>query len=140
MRTEKIGERATLLVVDDDPVFRDLEAQILSHEGYDVLQAEGAEEALRLAGSTPTIDLLLTDFRMPEANGLELTRRFRTVHPQTPVLMVSGDLPSLRDQPEDPESFALLAKPFTLIQLVQKVRYLLEASAARTTDSTQALA
>ena len=139
MRTEKNGERATLLVVDDDPVFRDLEAQILSHEGYDVLQAEGAEEALRLADSTPTIDLLLTDFRMPEANGLELTRRFRTVHPETPVLMVSGELPALRAEAEDPGSFALLAKPFTLNQLLQKVRWLLDSSAARVAESSQTL-
>src|SRR6266542_374571 len=126
MKTDRNGEQATLLVVDDDPVFRDLEAQILSEEGYDVLQAEGAEEALRLAGSTPTIDLLLTDFWMPEANGLELTRRFRIVHPETPVLMVSGDLPMMHGEPEDPRSFALLAKPFTLSQLLQKVRGLLE--------------
>ena len=126
MSMERCGERATLLVVDDDPVFRDLEAQMLSEEGYDVLQAEGAEEALRLAGTTPTIDLLLTDFWMPEANGLELSRRFRVVHPETPVLLVSGELPSMHGEPEDPRSFALLEKPFTLSQLLQKVRGLLE--------------
>src|SRR5712691_5902690 len=130
MRAAKNGGKPTLLVVDDDPVFRDLEAQILSHEGYYVLQADGASEALRLADNIPIIDLLLTDYRMPEANGLELTKRFRSVHPETPVLMISGELPSLRDVPDAPESLALLAKPFTLNQLVQKVRGLLEEASA----------
>ena len=131
MSAARIREKVKLLVVDDDPSFRDLEAQILSHEGYDVLQADGVEEALRLADETPVIDLLLTDFWMPEANGLELMRRFRIVHPQTPVLMVSGELPALHEAGEEAESFALLAKPFTLSQLVQTVRWLLETSANR---------
>ena len=129
MSAARIGDKATLLVVDDDPTFRDLEAQILSHEGYDVLQADGAEEALRLVERIPAIDLLLTDFRMPDANGLELTRRFRTAHPRTPVLMVSGELPSSLVAPEGSPTFALLEKPFTRSQLVQKVRGMLEAAA-----------
>lgn len=74
----------TVLVVDDDRMIRDFEAQILRREGYTVLQAEGAAEALRLAREAAAIHLLITDFTMPEVDGLELTRRLRTVHPDTP--------------------------------------------------------
>ena len=88
----------TLLVVDDEPLVRDMETQILRLQGYTVLEAENAAEALRLAARPPAIHLLITDFSMPEVDGLELTRRFREVHPKTPVLMVSGSLPLIRAQ------------------------------------------
>jgi DNA-binding NtrC family response regulator len=135
MKSGNQGARQTLLVVDDDPVFRDLEAQILSHAGYEVLQAEGAAEALRLADNTTTIDLLLTDFRMPLTDGLELTQQFRAAHPETPVLLISGEQPPLADHPDAPE---FLAKPFTLSQLVQKVRCLLATSAAQIPETRAA--
>jgi DNA-binding response OmpR family regulator len=65
---------------------------------------------------------------MPEVDGLELTRRVRAVHPQTPVLMVSGSLPLLRGGSDDLDRFDLLAKPFAFSELVHKVRTLLDAT------------
>jgi DNA-binding NtrC family response regulator len=135
MKADDKGGKHTLLVVDDDPVFRDLETQILSHAGFEVLQANGAAEAMRLAENEPTIDLLLTDFRMPVTNGLELTQKFRAAHPATPVLLISGEQPPLRNYPDAPD---FLAKPFTLSQLVQKVRHLLATSAARMPETRAA--
>jgi len=120
------GPVKTLLVVDDDPMVRDLEAQLLRLEGYTVLEAEGAAEALRLAGEAVAIHLLITDFMMPEVDGLELTRRFRAANPQTPVLMVSGSFPPCRDRSEDFGRFEFLAKPFGFAELLLKVRALLE--------------
>ena len=120
----------TVLVVDDDPMVRDLETQVLRVQGYKVLEAVGAAEALRLAGQTATIHLLITDLVMPEVDGLELTRRFRAVHPKTPVLMVSGSLPLLRARCEmDMDRFAFLAKPFQFSELIHKVRVLLDTAA-----------
>ena len=120
----------TVLVVDDDPMVRDLETQVLRVQGYKVLKAESAAEALRVAASTATIHLLITDLMMPEVDGLELTRRFRAVHPETPVLMVSGSLPLLRIKNEqDLECFDFLAKPFQFSELLHKVRMLLDAAA-----------
>jgi len=120
----------TVLVVDDDPMVREVETQVLRVQGYTVLEAEGAKEALRLAGETATIHLLITDLMMPEVDGLELTRRFRTMHPKTPVLMVSGSLPLLRARSElDLERFDFLAKPFQFSELLHKVRTLLDAAA-----------
>jgi len=118
----------TLLVVDDDPMVRDMEVQILRLEGYTVLEAEGATEALRVAGEVVAIHLLITDFMMPEVDGLELTRLFRATHPKTPVLMVSGSFPSFRDQSEDLGRFEFLAKPFGFAELLLKVRSLLEVA------------
>ena len=127
----RISEPArTLLVVDDDAMVRSVETLVLRLQGYTVLEAESAAEALRVAASAVTIHLLITDLVMPEANGLELTRRFRTVHPNTPVLMVSGSLPLLRTKSEpDLERFDFLAKPFQFDEFLHKVRKLLDVTA-----------
>jgi len=109
---------------------REFEAQILRLEGYALLEAESAAEALRLADETSAIHLLVTDLAMPEVDGLELTRRFRAVHPETPVLMVSGSLPLLSARNElELDRFDFLAKPFLFNELLHKVRTLLDATA-----------
>ena len=119
----------TLLVVDDEPMVRDAETQILRLQGYTVLEAGNAAEALRLAREAAAVHLLITDFSMPEVDGLELTRRFRTVHPKTPVLMVSGSLPLIQHRADDLDHFEFLVKPFQFNELLRKVRTLLDATA-----------
>lgn len=119
----------TLLVVDDEPVVLEAEAQILGDQGYTVLQAESAAKALRLAREAAAIHLLITDFSMPEVDGLELARRFRAVHPKAPVLVVSGSLQFLRGATQDLDRFEFLAKPFKFGELLHKVRTLLDAAA-----------
>jgi two-component system, cell cycle sensor histidine kinase and response regulator CckA len=125
----RISEPArTVLVVDDEAMVRDLETEVLRLQGYNVLAAGSAAEALRVAASTATIHLLITDLMMPEVDGLELTRRFRIMHPNVPVLMVSGSLPLLHAMSEpDLQRFDFLAKPYQLNELLQKVRTLLDA-------------
>jgi DNA-binding response OmpR family regulator len=123
--TAQIADPPTLLVVDDDPFFRELEARALCSQGYKVLQANGTAEALRLAGATPAIHLLVTDFIMPGDDGLELTRQFRTLHPKTPVVMLSGSLPLVQGKVGGLERFALLEKSSTFEALLGKVHALL---------------
>ena len=124
----------TVLVVDDEPMVRDLLTEVLRLQGYNVLAVASAAEALRVAASTATIHLLITDLMMPEVDGLELTRRFRAMRPNIPVLMVSGSLPLLHARSEpDLERFDFLAKPFQLNELLQKVRELLEVPISLTT-------
>ena len=126
----KISDPAkTLLVVDDDPMIRDVEAQVLRLQGYTVLEAQGAAEALQLARKAAAIHLLVTDFSMPEVDGLELSRQFRLVHPKTPVLMVSGTFPLIENRADDFDRFEFLAKPFQYDDLLHKVHALLDAAA-----------
>ena len=119
----------TVLVVDGDPVFREFQAQILCDQGYKVLKAPGAAEALLLAGNPVAIHLLLTDSVLPETDGLELTRRFRAVHPETPVLMFTDSLLLPSRGIDNPERLAVLGKPFDVDELVRKVRTLLDTAA-----------
>jgi CheY-like chemotaxis protein len=67
---------ATILVVDDNPVNLKVLRVLLTAEGYDVLTAADAEEALRVLGSARP-RLLLVDLQLPGMDGLELTRRLR---------------------------------------------------------------
>jgi DNA-binding response OmpR family regulator len=120
----QVSEGKTLLIVDDESAVRELMEQVLCQEGYNVLQAAGAAEALRLATDV-TIDLLLTDYSMPGTDGLELTRRFRTLYPRAPVLMVSGALVGLNGRSEHLDRFEILQKPFAVVDLITKVRTLL---------------
>jgi len=84
----------TILVVDDDPDFRELVAEILAAEGYLVRQAASAENALDALTAGP-VHLVLTDQRMPGLDGLELTRRVRAASepPEVIVMTAFGTIP-----------------------------------------------
>jgi len=84
----------TILVVDDDPDFRELVVEILAGAGYLVRQAGSAEEALVELATDP-VRLVLTDQQMPGLDGLELTRRIRAgSNPPAVVVMTAfGTIP-----------------------------------------------
>jgi CheY-like chemotaxis protein len=115
----------TVLVVDDEPMVRDLIAQILRQSGYRVLEASGTAEAQQLTGTNQKISLLLTDFSMPETNGLELARWFQREYPEMKVLITTGSLWELANQLGEQEQVAILPKPFDNIQLRRMVRRIL---------------
>jgi CheY-like chemotaxis protein len=116
----------TVLLVDDDPIVLQLESLIFRQANFHVLEADGPKEALRLAASNATIDLLVTDFAMPGMNGLELTREVRKLHPNVPVLVVSGSIEACCGPDDYPERFALLPKPFYCDDLLKQAAALLK--------------
>lgn len=81
---------ATILVVDDDPQVREIVTEILGDFGHSVVAAGGGVEALRLLDETPTIDLVITDVRMPDISGLELATRARRERNDLKVILISG--------------------------------------------------
>jgi DNA-binding NtrC family response regulator len=80
---------ASLLVADDDPVARDLLAEVLAREGYRVLAAAGGAECIDLARGEP-IDLALIDLRMPDVGGLDVLRALQGLQPPVPVLILTA--------------------------------------------------
>ena len=78
-----------VLVVDDEPVIRELIMEILAEAGYDVLGAETAAAALELLPD-PEISLVVSDIVMPGSTGLEFLASARAVRPSLPVVMVTG--------------------------------------------------
>jgi DNA-binding response OmpR family regulator len=81
--------RARILVVDDEPQFREMLAEYLGGEGFEVLDAGSGEEALSvLPAGRP--DLVLLDLMMAGIGGLETLRRIKETQPNTCVIMVTA--------------------------------------------------
>lgn len=128
------GGNETILVVDDEPALVRVATRMLAGVGYDTLGATGGEEALRLVETlTNPLHLLLTDVVMPGLSGPQLAQRVTALHPETRVLYVSGyaNDPLLRlDSAAD--AAALVAKPYSGLTLLTRVREVLDAGRART--------
>jgi len=106
-----------ILAVDDDALVLLNTAAMLEDLGHVVHQASSAEEALAQLDRHP-VDLLLTDFAMPQMNGLELAERVRADRPDLPVLLATG-FAELGDSAAP--QFPRLAKPFTQEELGRAV-------------------
>jgi CheY-like chemotaxis protein len=78
-----------ILFVDDHEVLARLSCEILEMQGYHAVSAFSGAEALQKLDEE-TFDLLVTDFRMPGMNGIELARKLHEKHPSVPVIMVTG--------------------------------------------------
>jgi CheY-like chemotaxis protein len=79
----------TVLVVDDDPLFRDLIQAILGPAGYRVDEAEDGSKAVALSRQNH-IDLLITDLVMPNSEGIETIQYFSKHLPKVPIVAISG--------------------------------------------------
>jgi two-component system cell cycle sensor histidine kinase/response regulator CckA len=113
----------TVLVVDDEEGLRTLARRFLERQGYTVLLAASAEEALRLFGQHARIDVLLTDVIMPGASGAELTKQLVQKCPALKVVYMSGYTEDAiaRHGVLNP-GIAFLHKPFTSDTLGAKIR------------------
>jgi CheY-like chemotaxis protein len=118
----------TVLLIEDDAVVRQLTARILRRQGYKVLVATQANEALELAADHRTrIDLFLSDVVMPGESGPSVIERLSAVRPSTKVLFVSGyPGDDISRRGVDEGSFRFLAKPYSSEQLAQRVRQVLD--------------
>jgi DNA-binding NtrC family response regulator len=79
----------SVLIVEDEQVLRESLAGLLEAEGYCVLQAAHGEEAYRIVLEQP-VDVVLSDVRMPEMDGMALLSHLRQLAPETPVIMVTA--------------------------------------------------
>jgi DNA-binding NtrC family response regulator len=80
-----------ILFVDDDAGSRQAFAKILRLQGHEVMEAANAPEALKMLDSFP-LELVITDFVMPNVNGFQLTAHIRQKWPDMPILLMSGYL------------------------------------------------
>ena len=78
-----------ILVVDDEPAQRTVLSGFLRKRGFEVRQASSVSEALSEV-SARTIDLVLTDLRMPGATGMDLLAGVRQVNPEIPVVVMTA--------------------------------------------------
>lgn len=89
--TQSSPEKTRILIVDDEKNILSSLSQLLAinYEDYLIGTAESAEEALAIVNST-TVDVLVTDFRLPGMDGLELTRKLHELSPKTRLIMITA--------------------------------------------------
>lgn len=106
------------LVVDDEPLIRQLVSTVLRRRGWTVIEAADGSVALSVVGAGP-VDLLVTDYEMPFVSGVRLAQQLRELHNELPVLMVSGRPEAARKMRslKGPRT-AFVRKPFPLEELV----------------------
>ena len=121
----------TILLVEDEGAVRSLARRVLVRAGYEVLEAENGEQALRvLDAHAGSIDLLLTDVRMPRMSGPELVERLASSGLECPVLFMSG-YAAEELQLGEVDAGRYLSKPFTPRQLVQRVAAVISGGTAQ---------
>ncbi len=107
-----------VLIVDDEPDVRGMFERFLSRKGFLVTTAQNALEAVRICRRQPP-DVILTDYTMPEMNGIELLREIRKFQPELPVILMSGTadmktaVTALKEQ-----AFDFLSKPVDSAELL----------------------
>jgi DNA-binding NtrC family response regulator len=79
----------SILVVDDELLIRDLLYDFFTGQGWSISVAENGERALEIV-KRKQIDLVLTDIKMPEMDGLSLTEELKRTHPNIPVVLMTG--------------------------------------------------
>ena len=119
-----------ILIVDDEHAVLEALRRVLTHEGYEVLTARSGEAALeRAAADRP--DLVVLDVLMPQPDGLEVCRRLRGDGNPVPILMLTARS-EVADRVAGLDAGAddYLAKPFSLDELLARVRALLRRGQA----------
>ncbi|MGZ8413059.1 MAG: PAS domain-containing protein [Gemmatirosa sp.] len=132
-RTALPGGTETVLLVEDEAAVRETATRILERHGYQVLAARhGGDALLAWADHAATVDVVVTDLRMPAVDGKTLIACLRAEQPALPIVVMSGYASG-----KDPEERVLLerevflTKPFSAESLLQQVRAALDGAERR---------
>jgi len=103
-----------VLVVEDDPFVREMAVAGLENAGFEVIEAAGGGQALTLLEDGIAVDALLTDIRLPEADGWAVARAYRERYPDLPVLYVTGYAEQMQPVPGG----VIISKPYRIAQVI----------------------
>lgn len=119
-----LNRKKRILIVDDDAHLLELLQQTLAALGYETRAASGGAEALDILTSD-SFELMVTDIKMPNIDGISLLRKVRRHYPAMPVLFITGVASPEIIAAADPDGF--LAKPFR----ISHIEELIEATISR---------
>ncbi|MCC5858567.1 MAG: EAL domain-containing protein [Ectothiorhodospiraceae bacterium] len=115
---EELGDQGTLLIVDDEEGVRNALRRLFRRDGYRLLLAANAEEALELMALNQ-VDVVLSDQRMPGTSGTELLSALRHMYPETVRMVISGytDVTSVTEAVNSGSIYKFISKPWDDEQL-----------------------
>lgn len=128
--TKSHKSKAMILVVDDEPQVADTLRDLLEYEGFKVETAENGRQALDRLTSGHRFDLVITDMKMPEMDGLELLKRIQKLRKNLPVIVLTGyatlknGLQAIKEGVYD-----YVSKPFSVDLLISVVHQALKDEA-----------
>ncbi|WP_194724675.1 PAS domain S-box protein [Noviherbaspirillum malthae] len=116
----------TIVVVEDDPVVRDVICDALSELNYNVLSAMDGSQGLEILDGSGHVDLLITDIVLPDITGIELVQSIRHNRPEMKVLLMTGYAEHATNKNEGLKpDYELLTKPFSLQDLTLRLKKIL---------------
>ena len=113
--------RITSLVVEDNVDMRLVAIEILKRQGYGIVGAGTAQEALRMLEDNPDIRLVLSDVGLPDMSGSQLAEKIRQLRPATRVRLMTGTFSLRRAGDNERGEAQVLQKPFTRESLTRFV-------------------
>lgn len=123
-RRYAMKDKGKILVLDDDPVVTLSCKRILGAEGFNIVTSDRGEDAIRKI-SNEEFDLLISDIRLPDINGITVLKESKIIQPKLDVIIITG-YPTLEDAKESVRlgAFEYIEKPFTpdfMINVANKV-------------------
>ena len=113
--------RAVVLIVEDEPLVRMMVIELFEDEGYEVLEAVNADQALNIFGERSDIAFLFTDVEMPGSlDGYALARWVHLHRPAVKTMIVSGR--ALPRSGDVPEGAAFVGKPYDHDDVMRRVQ------------------
>ncbi len=124
--SSEISYSPIVLLVDDEPVLRELLAELLEANEFNVVSIESGEEALRLLTEEIQADIVIIDFKMQGMDGLQCIEQIRKLGLKLPVILTTGEQDLENDERYRQLSVdAILKKPYEFEKLEQLIRRLI---------------
>jgi PAS domain S-box-containing protein len=128
VKPAELGAGEHVLIVEDTESVRMFVNEVLTDAGYRCTQAGDVKTALAMLENDSSVDLLLTDVGMPLMNGRELAQKMRGWRPDVPVLFMTGYAENAVNRQDFlGEGMDMIIKPFQMVELLDKVRAVLDA-------------
>ena len=118
----KSSSSRTILIVDDEEALSQMLNDLLSAEGYKILEANNAAQALGILKSTH-VDLMISDIVMPGMDGFELVEKVKELYPQVKIQLVSGYSDQIQDDVVLHKK--ILYKPYSQFDMIERVKDIL---------------
>ncbi|HVO75717.1 MAG TPA: response regulator [Ignavibacteriaceae bacterium] len=124
-KTAPLVSEKIILLADDEMMLRDLLAELLESQGYNVIRVASGKEVLTVLTEELKVDLIIIDYNMPEMNGLECIRRIKELDFKMPIILSTGSLSVEEKLSSDTEGVSsVLTKPYefdTMLNTIQKL-------------------